>query len=86
MVYVDDAMIPYRQMVMCHMVADSDGELRAMALKIGVAQRWYQGDHFDICLAKRSLAVRYGAKEISQREAVKIRRAARNWPARMTHK
>ena len=72
-VYVDNALIPYGRMLMCHMIADTDGELRAMALRIGVAQRWHQGDHFDICKSRRALAIKYGAKEVTQREIIAIR-------------
>lgn len=75
-VYVDDMRARYGRMVMCHMMADTDAELRAMADKIGVRQRWHQGDHFDICLQKRALAVAAGAIEVTQRElaAIRIRR------------
>jgi hypothetical protein len=55
-------------MKMSHMVADTEAELHAMADKIGVARRWYQGDHYDIAMSKRTLAVENGAKEISWRE------------------
>lgn len=67
-VYVDDMQAKFGRMVMCHMVADTDDELRAMADKIGIQQKWHQGDHFDICLKKRSMAVTAGAVEISQRQ------------------
>lgn len=58
---------------MCHMIADTTEELLAMATKIGVAHKWIQypgtpKEHFDICLSKRGLAVRAGAKEITGRE------------------
>jgi hypothetical protein len=55
-------------MVMCHMIADTEDELHTMAARIGVARRWYQGDHYDISLRKRALAVSYGAQEITWRE------------------
>lgn len=67
-VYVDNMRAPYRRMIMCHMIADTDEELRSMAERIGVQQRWHQGDHFDICLEKRALAVAAGAVEITQRQ------------------
>ena len=51
-VYVDNMRAPYRRMIMCHMIADTEAELHAMADSIGVARKWYQGDHYDICLAK----------------------------------
>ena len=59
-VYVDDMRALFRGMVICHMIADNEPELHSMAAQIGVARRWYQGDHYDISLGKRALAVRYG--------------------------
>lgn len=76
-VYVDDMRVPYGGMIMCHMLADTDDELHAMARRIGVTQQWHHGDHYDICLAKRSLAVQKGAIEITKREAVEVRRRVR---------
>jgi hypothetical protein len=72
-VYVDNATIAYGRMKMCHMVADTSEELLAMADIIGVARRWLQHagalkEHFDICQAKRGLAIRAGAVPITQRE------------------
>jgi hypothetical protein len=68
-VYVDDMCAGFGRMKMCHMIADTDEELRAMADKIGVAQRWHQGDHFDIALSKRTMAIASGAVEITWRQA-----------------
>lgn len=74
-VYVDD-MFRYpmgeykrggRRYKMCHMLADNEDELHAMADKIGVARKWYQGDHYDIAMSKRALAVEAGAREIPLR-------------------
>ena len=71
-VYVDDMhelpMGKFRRMKMSHMIADTEEELHAMADKIGVARRWYQGDHYDVCKSKRTIAVRHGAVEITLRE------------------
>lgn len=67
--YVDDMQAPYGRMTMCHMIGDTDEELHAMALKIGVHRRWFQGDHYDICKSKRALAVQHGAQEITWRQA-----------------
>ena len=62
-----------RRLVMCHMIADTRRELMAMVDRIEVSRRWLQsennhGDHFDICLSKRALAVKAGAIEITWRE------------------
>jgi len=76
-VYVDTMTARFGRMIMCHMLADTEAELHAMADRIGVARRWHQGDHYDICLAKKALAIKAGAIEITQREAVMIRRQLR---------
>jgi hypothetical protein len=57
---------------MSHMIADTDKELHAMADKIGVARRWYQGDHYDITMTKRELAIKHGAVAITLRELAKM--------------
>jgi hypothetical protein len=75
-VFVDDMhtseMGRYGRMRMSHMIADSEKELHAMARKIGVARKWYQGDHYDVCKSKRALAIAYGAKPVTMRELGKI--------------
>ncbi len=76
-VYVDDFRIPFRGRVMCHMLADTDAELREMADRIGMQQRWHQGDHFDIDSDMRTRAIAHGAMEITRREAVRVRRRYR---------
>lgn len=74
-VYVDDMRASYGRMVMCHMLADTDAELHAMAARIGVARRWWQspektsGSHYDIALSKRAQAVAAGAVEITLKQA-----------------
>ena len=67
--YVDDTMAKFRQMKMCHLLADTKEELLEMVARIGVNRKWIQDEgeyteHFDICLSKRKLAVKAGAKEI----------------------
>lgn len=81
-VYVDNMRAPFGRMVMCHMLADTDEELHAMADRIGVARRWHQKagtphGHYDIALSKRAMAVRCGAVEITSSELGRILRAKR---------
>lgn len=81
-VYVDDMNAKYGRMIMCHMLADTDDELHAMADLIGVDRRWHQKagtpqSHYDICLAKRSAAVKRGAKEITVRDSAMLIRKKR---------
>ena len=82
-VYVDNMRAPYRRMIMCHMIADTQDELHVMASKIGVQRKWFQYDgeitrgHYDICLKMRAQAVALGAVEITQRELVQKLRGMR---------
>lgn len=80
-VYVDDMykrpMGRFGRMKMSHMIADSRQELLDMAYRIGVDQQWIQDmgtyrEHFDIALSRRSMAISFGAVEITQRETVFI--------------
>ncbi len=80
-VYVDNMQARYGRMIMCHMVADKPEELHKMALRIGVRRRWFQAkadghsiDHYDICLSKRCLAIKFGAKELNRQELVQFLR------------
>lgn len=82
-VYVDDMQAGFGNMVMCHMIADTNKELLEMADSIKVQRKWIQkggtlSEHFDICLSKRKLAVKCGAIEVSQRQLVLKIRARNN--------
>lgn len=74
-VYVDDMAASFGRMKMCHLLADTDAELHAMADRIGVARKWWQspektsGSHYDIAQSKRALAVAAGALQITWRQA-----------------
>lgn len=79
-VYVDEPVHPFGRMLMCHMMADSTEELLTMADRIGVKRKWLQRagewcEHFDVCKAKRALAVAAGAKEVTSRTMVRAARA-----------
>ena len=82
-VYVDEAVWPYGRMLMCHMVADSLAELHQMADRIGVARRHFQCPpktrlpHYDVCKAKRALALRHDAYPVGPRKIVEIGRQLR---------
>jgi hypothetical protein len=82
-VYVDAPIYGYGRMKMCHMLADSPDELHAMADRIGVARRWFQQPprasfwHYDVCKAKRALAVAAGAIECDRAALVAALRRIR---------
>ena len=77
-VYVDNMRAPLkvngRDYVMCHMLADSDDELHAMADRIGVSRAYWQKppkvstSHYDITQTKRALAIEAGAVVVEVRE------------------
>lgn len=73
MVYVDDSRIPYKRLLMGHVIADTPEELVAAAEAVGMKAAWLQnlpsGVHFDACLEKRRLLVKNGAVQISARTA-----------------
>ncbi|MFQ6333224.1 DUF4031 domain-containing protein [Methylophilus sp. 3sh_L] len=76
-VYVDDMQAKYRRMVMCHMLADTDEELHAMASAIDVARKWHQKpgtphSHYDICMSKKAKAIKLGAKQIGRKEVAEL--------------
>jgi hypothetical protein len=85
-VYVDDMRAPFksgkRTLIMCHMLADTDEELHAMAEALGIVKQHWQRppkastSHYDIAQSKRALAVKYGAIEVSmeQMAAMALRR------------
>lgn len=74
-VYIDDMNASYKRMKMCHMIADTDDELHAMADAIGVARRWHQAppkassSHYDVCLEMKGRALKRGAVPITWRQA-----------------
>ena len=85
-VYVDDARLPFRGMLMCHMLADSLDELHAMAAAIGMQRRWFQPvsfPHYDLDLERRGAAVALGAVEVDRRGIVRVMRRLRADPVFM---
>lgn len=73
-VYVDSANIPFKRMIMCHMIADTLEELHHMADIIGMKREWFQSNasfpHYDIPLKRKEVALKHGAILLSRRELV----------------
>ncbi len=81
-VYVDDMEARVYRLKLCHMLADTSEELHAMADAIGVDRKWCQQqgtwrEHYDIAKGKRALAIRLGARVLTQREMAKYRHEKR---------
>lgn len=76
MVYVDDAGILWRGKKRYHMTADTIEELHAAAAAAGIKPCWYHRGaahpHYDVTAEQRGAAVAQGAREVSQRELVRI--------------
>jgi hypothetical protein len=55
----------------CHMIADTNEELHAMAEAIGMKRQWFQqvvsGPHYDLIKSRRDAAVALGAIEVNIR-------------------
>ena len=82
-VYIDKANLKFRNMIMCHMIADTEQELHDMALKIGMKKEWYQKNasfpHYDVCLMRKKVALSNGAIEVDRRTLVyKMREIRKN--------
>ena len=69
-VYVDDAVTLWRGRRWAHMMADTLGELHAMAARLGMPRRALQdkrsGVHYDLTEELRDDALRFGAIAISR--------------------
>ncbi len=74
---VDQAHWPWRDRMWCHLISDSSlDELHAFAAKLGIPQRGFQGDHYDIPHDLRTAAIEHGALEVSSREIILALRAS----------
>ena len=70
-ILVDQAIWPWRERLWCHMVSDANlAELHAFAGMLGVPERGFQGDHYDIPETIREVAISRGAKAVTSREIV----------------
>jgi len=81
-VYVDELQLVaasprWRFTLACHMMADTDAELEAMASSLCLRQEWRHGDHYDLTWIKRAAAIKLGAQSVSAEDLVALRQRAR---------
>jgi len=69
-VYVDDAVVHWRDRRWAHLMADTLEELHAFAVRLGIPRRAFQdktsGAHYDVTAELRDEAIRLGAVAISR--------------------
>ncbi len=71
-ILVDECRWSHRDHVWCHMVSDESlDELHAFARQLGIPERGFHGDHYDLPRHVRDAAVRHGAREVSSRDIVR---------------
>ncbi|PWI45869.1 DUF4031 domain-containing protein [Streptomyces sp. ICBB 8177] len=72
-VYIDPPTWPGHGRMWSHLVSDeSYDELQAFARRLGVPERAFERDHYDVPAARYADAVRLGAVEARSRELVAL--------------
>jgi Protein of unknown function (DUF4031) len=76
-VYVDECRWWWRGRQWCHLISDTDlPELHAVARNAGVPRWAFQGDHYDLHVGVREMAIRAGAIAVTSRELVVLLRTS----------
>lgn len=76
-ILVDDAIWPWRGRLWAHLVSDTSiAELQAFAERLGLPERAFQGDHYDVTDDLRDCAIAEGARAVDSRTIVRALRAA----------
>ena len=76
-ILVDEAIWPWRGRVWAHLVSDTSiEELQAFAARLGLPERAFQGDHYDVTDELRECAIAEGAVAVDSRTIVRALRAA----------
>jgi ketosteroid isomerase-like protein len=73
--YVDEAIWEWRGRRWCHLTADTEDELHAMAARLGLVRQWFQAkperpwsNHYDLPEEVRVQAIACGARPLTRRE------------------
>ena len=76
-ILVDDPVWPWRGRLWAHLVSDTSiDELHAFAARLGIPERAFQGDHYDVTDELRDCALAEGAQAVSSRTLVTALHAA----------
>ena len=70
-ILVDTAIWPAHDRLWCHLISDTSvEELHAFAHDLGIPERGFEGDHYDIPDEYRDQAIAKGAIPVTSREIV----------------
>lgn len=76
-ILVDEAHWPWRGRMWAHLISDTSAEeLHSFAARLGIPDRAFQGDHYDITDELRDCAIAEGARPVDSRTIVTALRAA----------
>lgn len=76
-VLIDPPQVPWRGRLWSHLASDvSYAELHAFARELGIPERGFDRDHYDLPADHHAAAVAAGAVPVSSRELVRRLRAA----------
>ena len=71
-ILIDHAQWPWRDWLWCHLISDTSvDELKEFAAEMGLPDRGFQGDHFDVPEHMREIAIAAGAIEVNTRQILK---------------
>ena len=71
-IFVDQAIWPWRGRLWAHLISnESLDELHAFAARLGLPQRAFGGDHYDITDELRDCAIAEGAQPVDSRTIVR---------------
>ena len=77
MIVIDEAHWPRHDRVWCHLASDTSfEELHAFARAVGIPDRAFDGDHYDVPEDRRSDLIAAGAVPVGSRELVAMLHAA----------
>jgi len=70
-ILVDTAIWPAHDRLWCHLISDTSvDELHTFARELGIPERGFEGDHYDIPEEYRDQAIAKGAIPVTAREIV----------------
>ncbi|MFL6182023.1 MAG: DUF4031 domain-containing protein [Actinomycetes bacterium] len=71
MILIDDAEVPAHDRLWCHLASDTSfDELHAFVAPLGIPERGFDGDHYDVPVERRAELVASGAVAVTSRELV----------------